>query len=209
MKTHEIPEMKSLSLALLMMAGLGGCADLTLDQVVDVLGRRPPAGTQGAPTPPPSAPPTTTAGTPIPSPTSTPAPPSTPTAPPTAMDDLLGIWMNSDANTRGMTKLVVTKVNNQIVGLHGYGKCSPTDCDWGAINTSLSEPWTVGVYQFGFKETRLLVKRTGDTLLVQTQDHYTDRSGRQDQSAQYTFVRTPGMHIRPQIFSAPRGFSPQ
>jgi hypothetical protein len=119
------------------------------------------------------------------------------------------MWMNSDANTRGMTKLVVTKVNNQVVGLHGYGKCSPTDCDWGATNTSLSEPWTVGVYHFGFKETRLSVRRTGETLLVQTQDHYLDRSGRQDQSAQYTFVRAPGMHIRPGIFSAPRGFSPQ
>jgi hypothetical protein len=212
MKTRTIPNMRSLSLALMMTVGLGGCADLTLDQVVDVLGRRPPAGTQGAPTPPPSAPPTTTAGTPTPAPTSTPAPPTP--APPTttagaAIDELLGTWMNRDTNTRGMTKLVLTKVNDQQVGVHGFGKCTPSDCDWGAITTALSQPWTVGVYQFGFKQTRISFRRIGDELQVQTQDHYTDRSGRQDQSAQYTFVRTPGLHIRPGIFSAPRGFSPQ
>lgn len=213
MNVHTSLSRARLSLAVLALAGLGGCADLTLDQVVDVLTRRPPAGTQGTPAAAPSAPPPTTAGVPTPSPASTPTPSSTPTSPPapitTAMDDLLGTWMNTDANTRGMTKLVITKVDNQIVGLRGYGKCSPSDCDWGAITTSLSQPWTVGMYQFGFKETRISFRRTGDQLQVQMNDHYTDRSGRQDRSEQYTFARTPDRKIRPQILMTPRVFSPK
>lgn len=210
MRVHDILNLRHVSLAVFMMAGLSGCADLTLDQVIDVLSRRPPAGGQGAPMPPPSAP-QTTAGTPPPTPTST--PPSPPTAPPatanSVIDEVLGTWMNRDANTRGMTKLVLTKVNDQMVGVHGFGKCSPSDCDWGAITTALSQPWTVGVYQFGFKQTRISFRRIGDQLEVQTQDHYTDRSGRQDQTAEYTFVRTQGLHIRPGIFSAPRSLSSQ
>lgn len=211
MRVHTSLRMRSISLAVLALAGLGGCADLTLDQVVDVLTRRPPAGTQNTPAPPPNAPPSTSAEGPTPSPASTPTPSSPPTPPPapvtTAADDLLGTWMNTDTNTRGMTKLVITKIDNQKVGLRGYGKCSPSDCDWGAITTSLSQPWTVGIYQFGFKQTRISVRRTGDQLQVQTNDHYTDQSGRQDRSEQYTFTRTPDRTIRPQILTAPRVFS--
>ncbi len=37
-----------------------------------------------------------------------------------------GNWVNIDANTGGITKILATNAN-----IHAYGKCSPTDCDWG------------------------------------------------------------------------------
>lgn len=197
---------RHLSVAMfLAIAGLGGCADLTAEQVLDVLTRRPPAGNQGTATPPPTAPPPTTASTPAPAPvppptpTATPAPPPTPTAPPAMADagieELLGTWVNPDSNTRGMTKLVITKVNDQTVGLQGYGQCSPADCDWGKIQAVVTQPSTVGTYQFSFKQTRISVRRSGAQLQLETADHYTDRSGRQDRTDRYVFnkvqLRTP------------------
>ncbi|MBL7814658.1 MAG: hypothetical protein JNL70_06600 [Saprospiraceae bacterium] len=41
-----------------------------------------------------------------------------------------GNWKNIDANTGGITKMNVTQTIAYPV-IHAYGKCSPSDCDWG------------------------------------------------------------------------------
>jgi cathepsin L len=40
-----------------------------------------------------------------------------------------GTWKNIDGNTAGITKIIAETVGTPTI--HAYGKCSPTDCDWG------------------------------------------------------------------------------
>lgn len=42
-------------------------------------------------------------------------------------DNISGTWINTDAATNSITKIIITN-NNE---LQVFGKCSPTDCDWG------------------------------------------------------------------------------
>lgn len=208
--------MTRLSLVVFLATSMTGCADLKLDQVLDVLMKRAPSGSSTPTAPPPSTPPADTVGSSVPTAPapSTPAP-SPPSSPPSsstsnmAVGELLGTWTNQDGNTSGMTKLIITKVDDNTVGMQGFGKCSPNDCNWGTITTTLSQPYTMGVYQFGFKHTRISVRRAGSELQVQTFDHYTDQSGRQDRTSQYTFVQSPGFHVRPGVLTVPRVMKPQ
>jgi cathepsin K len=42
--------------------------------------------------------------------------------------DIAGTWNNVDPNTGSLTRVIVTTNSTQV---HCYGKCTPTDCDWG------------------------------------------------------------------------------
>jgi len=45
---------------------------------------------------------------------------------------LVGEWTNIDSNTRGISKVIITIENNELA-ISGFGKCSPTDCEWGKV----------------------------------------------------------------------------
>jgi len=97
-----------------------------------------------------------------------------------AIDDFIGDWVNVDVNTRGMTHLEIAKVNDSTVSFHGYGKCHPSDCDWGVIIVPFTPGTVMGTYNFGFKTTRLTVHFSNGQLLVENFNHFTDGSGRAD-----------------------------
>jgi hypothetical protein len=101
------------------------------------------------------------------------------------MNQFAGTWLNSDANTSGMTKLIIQKVNANTVSFHGYGKCSPQDCDWGVINVPFTPPVLVGAYNFGFKTTRITVQLSGANLLADVYDDYNPGDSRPDRSNSY------------------------
>ena len=44
---------------------------------------------------------------------------------------LVGEWVNIDSQTRGITKVVIH--NNDEFSISAYGKCHPTDCEWGKV----------------------------------------------------------------------------
>jgi hypothetical protein len=88
------------------------------------------------------------------------------------MGKFTGNWANVDSNTLGMTRLVIAKVNDSTVTFHGYGSCTPNDCDWGTINVPFTSPELVGTYDFGFKKTKISVQRSGDQLLAEVIDDY-------------------------------------
>ncbi len=48
----------------------------------------------------------------------------------TAASSLDGTWKNSDPNTRGITRVIISGNGTQI---HTFASCSPTDCDWGKV----------------------------------------------------------------------------
>jgi hypothetical protein len=57
-------------------------------------------------------------------------------------------WMNDDANTSGITKIIITNAG-QTLNVHPYGKCSPIDCDWGTKSVAFSgEPVNI-LFDFG------------------------------------------------------------
>jgi len=94
------------------------------------------------------------------------------------MADFTGTWVNSDTNTGGMTKLVITKLNPTTVSFHGFGACSPTDCDWSQMTGSdvivPFTPYTLsGTYDFGFEKSTITVYRQGAQLKVTLYTQYT------------------------------------
>lgn len=93
-----------------------------------------------------------------------------------------GNWTNIDPNTRGITRIKVDFSCNDVIlcgvdangnvtcstpgppfQLHLWGKCSPSDCDWGAVsgNTYLGSDGTRWVYAFynqGFAKRYVYIK---------------------------------------------------
>lgn len=101
-----------------------------------------------------------------------------------------GQWENVDPATRGMTRLVIGQRADGQWFMHGFGKCHPTDCDWGETPAVLSGDALIGVYAFGFKSTTITARRSGLTLVADVFDDYTDADGRADRSSQYVLSRT-------------------
>lgn len=108
----------------------------------------------------------------------------TPPPPPKPFAEFLGSWRNVDSNTGGMTRLDILPRDNQSVSFHGFGKCHPTDCDWGLTTAVRSGAALVGTYNFSFKTTTITVTRTGDQLKAVIFDHYAPGDGRADRNEQ-------------------------
>ena len=77
-----------------------------------------------------------------------------------------GNWVNDDANTNGITKLEITN-NGPTISVHGHGKCTPTDCDWGTRSgTFTNEPFKI-LFDFGGGLThQLTLTKEGAKLKV-------------------------------------------
>jgi hypothetical protein len=106
------------------------------------------------------------------------------------IDDFVGNWVNVDPDTRGMTRLVIEGIDSKIVTFHGYGQCQPTDCDWGVVRVPFTPPALVGTYEFSYKQTQITVRRSGDSLLAEVFDDYTEADGRTDRATKYVLQRS-------------------
>ncbi|MBI3139909.1 MAG: hypothetical protein HYZ15_15130 [Sphingobacteriales bacterium] len=98
-------------------------------------------------------------------------------------DDISGTWINTDASTRGITKLIVT--NNKTI--QGFGKCSPQDCDWG--NTPLTDMGNNNfraVFEWSFATATLAINYNAGQLTV-NETHV--RKGGGTQNFTYTFKK--------------------
>jgi len=116
--------------------------------------------------------------------------------PPTALTisalPLLGTWINCDHRTRGLVRLMIA-ASGQEITVHAFGACQPTPCDWGVVSGTLyAENVTTtpalaftAAYNFGFKETIVTGHLFNGSLLVETFDHFTDKSGRADYYSEY------------------------
>lgn len=82
-----------------------------------------------------------------------------------------GHWKNYDTNTRSITKTNVRFVcQDQIMNgelyppgppfyVNIWGKCSPTDCDWGEVGASMnSDGWIRATYSQGFATRDVWIK---------------------------------------------------
>src|SRR5215472_9169705 len=47
--------------------------------------------------------------------------------------DFIGSWSNADPNTGGITRVVINHGAGNQVTVQVFGRCHPSDCDWGTV----------------------------------------------------------------------------
>jgi hypothetical protein len=113
------------------------------------------------------------------------------------LTDLTGTWINADSNTNGITKVSIQNSGSNIT-VQAWGKCSPSDCDWGTVSAKAYGSSVTAVlpssaialsadFSSSGISNRLLIKRAGNQLQVQDLTTYTD--GRSSRFSTYTFNR--------------------
>jgi hypothetical protein len=118
---------------------------------------------------------------------------------PVRLSDLSGTWKNVDEGTRGLTRLGI-RVVDKAVFVHAWGKCHPTDCDWGEvpavpyardISSTPSEATLAlaATFKTNFEESVLTIRPESSSLRVETVTRFTDNSGRNSYTATDTFHR--------------------
>ena len=101
-----------------------------------------------------------------------------------------GTWENMDSNTRSITKVVVRfQCQDQVLNgqpyppgvpfyLHLYGKCHPSDCDWGEKEAQeLASGWLYSYYNQGFAKRHVYARmsqRYPGKLFVWVYTDFTD-----------------------------------
>lgn len=99
-----------------------------------------------------------------------------------------GLWLNADSATRGIVRFMVTGSPGAL-GVHVYGACEPTACDWGmapltTYGDNVSDPnhkYGSAVYNFGFATSMLTFQLIDpNTIVVDDYEQFHDGSGRQN-----------------------------
>jgi hypothetical protein len=81
-----------------------------------------------------------------------------------SQQDFVDTWVNDDPNTGGMTRLIIEAGADTMI-VHGYGKCHPTDCDWGTVSAPYTGNPFTAVYEFGFKTDTLTIELVSENAL--------------------------------------------
>ncbi|MCK9441921.1 MAG: hypothetical protein M0Q13_10940 [Methanothrix sp.] len=111
-----------------------------------------------------------------------------------------GDWSNVDPNTGGITKLSIA-ISGDSANVHVWGKCHPTDCDWGAVAAFAfapdvsSDPVSqaqalMAIFDAGFSETTLFINPQGSRLSVQSYTRFKDSSGRSNYASSDVFQKS-------------------
>ena len=110
----------------------------------------------------------------------------------------LGEWKNINSQTGGITRIVIWEDGDNLK-IEAWGKCHPTDCDWGAVSahkiaSSVNIRRNAGqfdylfaIWSFNFKDTYVNFKLSDDDelkLILTGVDIFKDRSGRPDYGTQ-------------------------
>jgi len=98
---------------------------------------------------------------------------------------LVGTWFNTDKQTHGIVRLVLTQ-HDGALKVRAFGACAPTPCDWGevqgvAFSSGVSSPEGMAftaLFDFGFMETLLAVYLKGGILVLDSFNTFRDTSGR-------------------------------
>lgn len=99
-----------------------------------------------------------------------------------------GQWTNKDFKTRNITRVHIQLSGDKIM-VHEWGRCHPTECNWGETTGTLKGK-TLFVrwdQKFAIRTQELTLLLDG-TLQVTTHTHYVDKSGRKDSVLKDIFV---------------------
>jgi hypothetical protein len=116
----------------------------------------------------------------------------------------VGTWTNQDRNTRYITRLIIQQ-SGGAYKVQAFGSCSPTDCDWGAVDATAVGDGLDATWDQGFAVRRLAFRREGAELKVSADNIY--RDGRGLTRSMETFVRpiviSPVLRHRPEVVREP------
>ena len=104
---------------------------------------------------------------------------------PLPVGELWGTWQNVDPNTRGIIRVVLSDANGKI-GVHVFGACTPTPCDWKQVKGLAYDASVAGGpalaftanYSFSFMDTIVTGHLEGHNLIVEDFNTFKDGSGR-------------------------------
>ncbi|MBW2039980.1 MAG: hypothetical protein JRI46_10405 [Deltaproteobacteria bacterium] len=131
------------------------------------------------------------------------------------LNQFAGRWKNTDPDTRGVTTLNI-RVRGTNVTVQAWGKCHPKDCDWGRVKAYAYAPSVSSnladtaqalsaAFRTGFSQNLMIIHPVGrNRLRAEVLTRFTDRSGRTNYRAVYTFARVRTVTR----LSAPRQISP-
>lgn len=135
-------------------------------------------------------------------------------------DAYLGTWQNVDAGTGGVTAVEVTQ-SGAAYSVHLWGKCHPTDCDWGTVPATAHFGAVTGAgpvlavsatYDQGFVTRWVVVKSLpGDRLEAQILSRYKSGDNRKPTLETATFKRRavrPVVAVRPEVIREVVGATP-
>jgi hypothetical protein len=128
-----------------------------------------------------------------------------------SLAEFAGYWVNTNSNTRGITKVVIT-ISGTNVMVHAWSQCDPTACDWGKVqgfaygpNVSSNLQSTAQsisvIYKDNVRETLMIMRYVRyplglnlwwNRLRVETYTRFTDASGRTNYEEVETFNKKPG-----------------
>ncbi len=106
----------------------------------------------------------------------------------------VGRWKPTNPGTHGIVRVDVREATNTLF-VHEWGKCSPSDCDWGetqarGLGDKISVKW---IFAFAEESQQLTLDHEG-VLKLLVRRRYTDRSGRADVTETSYFVKVPLEH---------------
>jgi hypothetical protein len=125
-------------------------------------------------------------------------------------DTLGGTWRNIDPSTRSVTQVTITMTScgdtalcdtsgvctrsETTYSIRTFGKCSPTDCDWGTRPlTRQADGWQRAIYSYSWATKYVWVKTYeyyGRTYLrVWVRTDFTDADGRTDYTSDVWMLR--------------------
>lgn len=102
--------------------------------------------------------------------------------------DFADYWINVDPLTGGITRIGIRESGGNLI-LRAFGKCHPTDCDWGEISTSFTGNPFTAIWDQGFVIRFMTFWLTEDDMLaVNVDSRFQDGSNR-NYTADYYFLR--------------------
>jgi hypothetical protein len=88
-----------------------------------------------------------------------------------ASSSIDGIWKNTDPNTRGITKVIISGNGTTI---QTYAKCSPKDCDWGKVPLTRSGANYKATYNTSIATTSITLGVSGTNMKLTSDRRYKD-----------------------------------
>lgn len=111
-----------------------------------------------------------------------------------------GTWVNQNSNTSGITRFVLVPNGSHKFKVHVYGKCHPTDCDWGTTEM-ITYARQDGYYFYGtanyaqgFKNTALIFTLAEGPVVLESFNQFLDNSNRRNY-----YTREQFTHIAPVV----------
>ncbi|MDE1938093.1 MAG: hypothetical protein KGI68_03645 [Alphaproteobacteria bacterium] len=105
------------------------------------------------------------------------------------VSDFLGNWVNADNSANDIARVVVTRTGADGVNVQVFGRCHPTDCDWGVrpglAYSEAADSSDVRIVTADFnpsfaREHIALRPAPGGALTFEVMTEFTDHSGRND-----------------------------